>query len=301
MMEWTPPACLAQRRVACRIGPVRWTQPAGPGCFIGGGDFSAFPKRRQVISRQPSGSGPELLIHRQARADAVRDRAIAYGHRLLSSWKTFFLMQTQERPCAPCRETAGFRWRKWLAGSARPPRHAGGARSQKELEEQGYIMRHAATVDRRKVELDVCCHASIPLAQHAQGVVANVEAAMTMRPEVVDCYGTEGTSGYRVKIVAAGMDACHDFLHNVLLARRCGAGQEHYRARGQEQYGTAVPRFGLWPVMDRSGTRRMTGSGGALPCHDSKRRFYCLCLICSDGPWLRGPAWPNGSRNSAVY
>lgn len=90
-------------------------------------------------------------------------------------------------------------------------------RRQKELEEQGYIKRYAAIVDRRKVGLDVCCYASISLARHAEGVVANFEATMKMRPEVVDCYETTGTSDYLVKIVVKDMDAYHDFLHNVLF------------------------------------------------------------------------------------
>ena len=90
-------------------------------------------------------------------------------------------------------------------------------RRQKELEEQGYIKRYAAIVDRRKVGLDVCCYASISLARHAEGVVASFEATMKMRPEVVDCYETTGTSDYLVKIVVADMDAYHDFLHNVLF------------------------------------------------------------------------------------
>ncbi|WP_267253706.1 Lrp/AsnC ligand binding domain-containing protein [Noviherbaspirillum soli] len=45
-----------------------------------------------------------------------------------------------------------------------------------------------------------------------------------MRSEVVDCYGTTGTSDCLVRIVVADMDAHHDVLHN-LLSRLDGAAQ----------------------------------------------------------------------------
>jgi Lrp/AsnC family transcriptional regulator, leucine-responsive regulatory protein len=90
-------------------------------------------------------------------------------------------------------------------------------RRQKELEEKGYIKRYAAIVDRRKVGLTVCCYAHISLSRHAEGVVEKFENAMRMRPEVVDCYETTGSSDYLVKIVVSDMDAYHDFVHNVLF------------------------------------------------------------------------------------
>jgi DNA-binding Lrp family transcriptional regulator len=90
-------------------------------------------------------------------------------------------------------------------------------RRQKELEEKGYIKRYAAIVDRRKVGLTVCCYANISLSRHAEDVVEKFENAMRLRPEVVDCYETTGSSDYLVKIVVSDMDAYHDFVHNVLF------------------------------------------------------------------------------------
>jgi DNA-binding Lrp family transcriptional regulator len=90
-------------------------------------------------------------------------------------------------------------------------------RRQKELEEKGIIKRYAAIVDRRKIGLHVCCYANISLSRHAEGVVEKFENEMRLRPEVVDCHETTGTSDYLVKIIVADMDAYHDFLHNVLF------------------------------------------------------------------------------------
>jgi len=90
-------------------------------------------------------------------------------------------------------------------------------RRQKELEEKGIIKRYAAVVDRRKVGLNVCCYANISLSRHAEGVVEKFENEMRLRPEVIDCHETTGSSDYLVKIIVADMDAYHDFLHNVLF------------------------------------------------------------------------------------
>jgi len=90
-------------------------------------------------------------------------------------------------------------------------------RRQKELEDAGYILRYTALVDRRKLGLAVVCLLHISLLRHAEGVVENFEAAMRLRPEVVECYETTGTADYLVKVVVADMDAYHDFLHNVLV------------------------------------------------------------------------------------
>lgn len=90
-------------------------------------------------------------------------------------------------------------------------------RRQKELEENGYILRYAAIVDRRKIGLPLCCMLHVTLTRHAEGVVGNFEQEMLLRPEVLECYEVTGSADYLVKIVVADMDRYHDFLHNVMF------------------------------------------------------------------------------------
>lgn len=124
---------------------------------------------------------------------------------------------------------------------------------QKELEERGYIRRHAATVDRRKVGLNVCCHAGVSLARHAKSVAARFEATLKMRREVVGRRETFGTSGYLVGIVADDMDACHDFLHGVLF-RLAGVAQVSAGMTPREvRSDTALPFRLPPPAADRAG------------------------------------------------
>lgn len=114
-------------------------------------------------------------------------------------------------------------------------------RRQKELEDNGYILRYTALVDRRKLGLSVVCMAHITLARHEEGVVKNFEEAMRLRPEVVECYETTGNADYLVKIVVADMDGYHDFLHNVLVKLN-GVSQVNTSVALREvKYETALP------------------------------------------------------------
>jgi DNA-binding Lrp family transcriptional regulator len=81
----------------------------------------------------------------------------------------------------------------------------------------------------------------ISLLRHAEGVVEQFEAAMRVRPEVVECYETTGSSDYMVKVVVADMDAYHDFLHNVLVKLN-GVSQVNTSVALREvKYETALP------------------------------------------------------------
>ncbi len=114
-------------------------------------------------------------------------------------------------------------------------------RRQKQLEDGGYILRYTALVDRRKLGLTVVCLLHVSLLRHAEGVVANFEAAMRLRPEVVECYETTGTADYLVKVIVADMDAYHDFLHNVLVKLN-GISQVNTSVALREvKYETALP------------------------------------------------------------
>jgi DNA-binding Lrp family transcriptional regulator len=114
-------------------------------------------------------------------------------------------------------------------------------RRQKELEDKGYIERYAAIVDRRKVGLGVCCLAHVSLSRHAEGVVENFENAMRLRPEVVECYETTGSSDYLIKVVVSDMNAYHDFMHNVLFKLN-GVSQVNTNVALREvKYETALP------------------------------------------------------------
>jgi Lrp/AsnC family leucine-responsive transcriptional regulator len=114
-------------------------------------------------------------------------------------------------------------------------------RRQKELEDNGFIVRHAAIVERRKVGLPLCCMLHISLTRHAEGAVESFEDAMKIRTEVMECYEVTGTSDYLVKVVVADMDAYHDFLHNVLVKLPSISQINTSVALREVKYETALP------------------------------------------------------------
>jgi DNA-binding Lrp family transcriptional regulator len=114
-------------------------------------------------------------------------------------------------------------------------------RRQKELEQDGYIQRYAAIVDRRKVGLMVCCHAHVTLNRHAAGVVEEFENAIQLRNEVVECYETTGNSDYMIKVIVPDMEAYQAFLHDVLFKLK-GVNQVNTAVALREvKYTTALP------------------------------------------------------------
>ncbi|MES3022448.1 MAG: Lrp/AsnC family transcriptional regulator [Pseudomonadota bacterium] len=114
-------------------------------------------------------------------------------------------------------------------------------RRQKELEENGYIKRYAAILERRKVNLGLCCILHVSLSRHEAGVVAQFEEQMKICPAVMECYEVTGTSDYIVKLVVPDMDGYHDLLHNVLL-KLPGVSQINTSVALREvKYETALP------------------------------------------------------------
>lgn len=114
-------------------------------------------------------------------------------------------------------------------------------RRQKELEENGYIKRYAALLERRKLDLGLVCMLHVSLTRHEAGVVETFEAQMKACREVMECYEVTGTSDYIVKLMVADMDAYHDLLHNVLL-KLPGVSQLNTSVALREvKYETALP------------------------------------------------------------
>src|SRR5450830_1700869 len=106
-------------------------------------------------------------------------------------------------------------------------------RRQKELEDNGYITRSAALVDRRKAALMVC--------RHSAGVVEAFGGAMQARAEVVECYETTGSSDYTIKVIVPDMEAYQNFLHEVMFKLQGVAQINTNVALREVKYQTALP------------------------------------------------------------
>ncbi len=85
------------------------------------------------------------------------------------------------------------------------------------LEENDVIQRYAALVDPAKVGLSILAFAHVSLENHHSETVAEFDALIHERPEVLECHSTSGDYDYMLKIIVADMAAYETFLSDELL------------------------------------------------------------------------------------
>jgi len=85
------------------------------------------------------------------------------------------------------------------------------------LEEAGVIAGYAALLRPEAVGLSVMAISSVSLERHAETVVAEFEALVARRPEILDCYAVTGEADFILRIVAADLSAFADFVSHTLL------------------------------------------------------------------------------------
>jgi Lrp/AsnC family transcriptional regulator, leucine-responsive regulatory protein len=71
----------------------------------------------------------------------------------------------------------------------------------RQLEEDGYIHRYAALLDRERVGYDMLCFIQISLQLHQPEQVEGVRAAIRDLPEVLECHHITGEYDYLLKVV----------------------------------------------------------------------------------------------------
>jgi DNA-binding Lrp family transcriptional regulator len=92
------------------------------------------------------------------------------------------------------------------------------------LEEEGYINRYVALLDRRKMGLPTLVFVEITLSGQADDLLDAFEKAVSRIPDVLECHLMAGTADYILKIVAEDTE---DFarIHRQHLSRLPGVAQ----------------------------------------------------------------------------
>ena len=91
------------------------------------------------------------------------------------------------------------------------------ARRQKRLEEEGFIRGYHARLDAKKVGCGLQSFVQIRLNDHAEKTVADFEAALLRRPEVVACYAITGNSDFLIHVMTSDLEALSEFTTRTLL------------------------------------------------------------------------------------
>lgn len=87
---------------------------------------------------------------------------------------------------------------------------------KRKLENEGYITRYTAIVDKNKIGKSLVAFTNVQLRQHAQQILLNFEKTIIKFEEVMECYHMTGVYDYLLKITVSDMSAYQDFIVNKL-------------------------------------------------------------------------------------
>lgn len=87
---------------------------------------------------------------------------------------------------------------------------------KRRLENEGFITRYTAIVDKNKIGKSLVAFTNVQLRQHAQQILLNFEKTIVKFEEVMECYHMTGVYDYLLKVAVTDMAAYQDFIVNKL-------------------------------------------------------------------------------------
>ncbi|NTS76598.1 Lrp/AsnC family transcriptional regulator [Catenovulum sp. SM1970] len=85
------------------------------------------------------------------------------------------------------------------------------------LQEENYIAKNVALLDRHKLGLGVVVFVNIKLSSHGRNMLEEFEHAIVGYPEVVECWTISGSMDYILRVVAENIESYEHFLRSRLL------------------------------------------------------------------------------------
>jgi Lrp/AsnC family transcriptional regulator len=110
----------------------------------------------------------------------------------------------------------------------------------KRLEEEGYIERRVAIVNRRKVGLGVTVFVSVRTGQHDEKWLERFAAAVATMPEVQEFHRMSGDVDYLLKVVTSDIDG-YDAFYKKLIRTAQLSGVSSAFSMEQIKSTTALP------------------------------------------------------------
>ena len=86
------------------------------------------------------------------------------------------------------------------------------------MEEEGYIKRYVALVNKDKLDFHVVVFCSVSLKEHSRQVLKSFEQQIRTFPEIVECYHIAGTFDYLLKVIVRNMAEYQEFMVNHLAS-----------------------------------------------------------------------------------
>jgi Lrp/AsnC family transcriptional regulator len=109
------------------------------------------------------------------------------------------------------------------------------------LEQAGVIRSRVALLDAKALGLEVTVFANIKLSAHGRRSLSEFEEAITLCPEVVECYTMSGEMDFLLRIVARDIEAYERFLRETLLQMPSVQEVHSHIALSQVKHTTMLP------------------------------------------------------------
>ncbi|WP_426167675.1 Lrp/AsnC family transcriptional regulator [Pseudoduganella sp. R-34] len=110
----------------------------------------------------------------------------------------------------------------------------------KRLEEDGYVDRRVAIINRRKAGLPVTVFVSVRTSQHDEKWLAKFAAAVVALPEVQEFHRMSGDIDYLLKVVTTDIDGYDRFYKKLIKAAQL-TGVSSAFSMEQIKYTTSLP------------------------------------------------------------
>ena len=120
-------------------------------------------------------------------------------------------------------------------------------RRVRELERSGLVRRHVTLLDPQALGLGVSVFIQVRLDRQIERSLETFEAAVLVRPEVMECYLMTGDSDYLLRVVVPDVPAFERFLVEHLTRVPGVANLRSSFALKQVKYTTALPLPGATP------------------------------------------------------
>ena len=114
-------------------------------------------------------------------------------------------------------------------------------RRVRELERSGLVRRHVTLLDPQALGLGVSVFTQVRLDRQIERSLETFEAAVLVRPEVMECYLMTGDSDYLLRVVVPDVPAFERFLVEHLTRVPGVANLRSSFALKQVKYTTALP------------------------------------------------------------
>jgi Lrp/AsnC family transcriptional regulator len=111
----------------------------------------------------------------------------------------------------------------------------------RKLEEAGVIQKRVTLLDRKAAGIGVVVFASVSLVRHTEDTVAEFDAFVARRPEILEAHAVSGDRDYQLKIAVRDIEEYEGFLNRELLALSCIASVNSRFMLREIKYTTALP------------------------------------------------------------